>query len=183
MILYPRLLREKNVNNNNLKNIFWNIILERLSIGDAPFGTRIVDNFLWFRKKSISLEEGQISDIMNFFKEEVGLQLQYVYFSSWKEIKRKIIKDNLIQDYVGKFQKENNLNMNQTNYLSSMIHLYITLKKITHQDIILNTNPYTHITQIKGIIYDKNTDNIIFEPDNLHSISEEIQEELDDDDE
>lgn len=174
MILYPNLLKHRNV---NTINSFWNLILERVSIGDAPFGTKIVNDQLHFKKKFLDLYESNAEEVIEFFKENVGLQLQYVYFSSWKEIKRKIIKDNLIQDYVTRFQKENELNNTQANYLSSMIHLYITLKKITHKDIILDTDPYTHIISIKGIIYNKSSELILFEP---HIVEEEVEDEEDD---
>lgn len=173
MIIYPNLLKHNNV------SIFWKTILERISIGDAPFGTKIIDNNLFYKKKCIPLKNCNYLEVVEFFKEDVGLRLNYIYFNSWKEIKRKVIKDNLIQDYVNRFQKENNLSVLQTNYLSSMIHLYITLKKFSCQDIILSIDPYTHIKNIKGLHYDSNTNEFLYEPnqENLEYNLEEEEEE------
>ena len=100
MIVYPNLLKHNNV------SIFWKTILERVSIGDAPFGTKIIDNNLFYKKKYIPLKNCNYLQVVEFFKEDVGLKLNYIYFNSWKEIKRKVIKDNLIQDYVIDFKKK-----------------------------------------------------------------------------
>ena len=175
MILYPNLLKHNNV------NIFWKTILERISIGDPPFGTKIINDYLFYKKSNIPLKNSNYEQIIEFFKEDVGLKLNYVYFQSWKDIKRKVIKDNLIQDFVNRFQKENNLSISQGNYLSSMIHLYITLKKFTHEDIILSITPYTHIKFIKGLYFNSETDEFIYEPNREYI--EEIQDEDDEDDE
>lgn len=184
MIQYPNLLKHNDV------TLFWKILLERVSIGDAPFGTQILNHELIYANKrhresisELSLKTSSIPEVIDFFKEVVGVNLQYVYYDSWKEIKRKVIKDNLIQDYVYRFQKDYQLTSKQTNYLSSMIHLYLTLKKITPSDIILETvntsNGYT-CTQIKSIngIYYSSQDNIVkFSTEHEYSDIEEEEEE------
>ena len=121
MILYPQLLKHNNV------TLFWKIVLERIAIGDAPFGTHINNHTLVCSKKGkheeqttqLPLQTCSVTQAVHFFEHTIGLKLQYVYFDSWKEIKRKVIKDNLIQDYVLRFQKEYSLNTQQTNYLSN----------------------------------------------------------------
>ena len=183
MILYPHLLKHNHV------TLFWKVLLERISIGDAPFGTQILDHSLLFTGKKrelhheISLKTSTVPQVIDFFESIVGLQLQYVYYNSWKEIKRKVIKDNLIQEYVARFQEEYKLNYNQTNYLSSMIHLYITLKRITPQDILLETiqskhgYPCTRIRSITGIYYSAPDDRIKFKPEHQNSDMEEEEDE------
>jgi hypothetical protein len=188
MILYPQLLKHNNV------TLFWKTILERIAIGDAPFGTQIANHILTFSKKGkidtpsqeLVLQTSSIPQVVSFFENIVGLNLQYVYFNSWKEIKRKVIKDNLIQDYVLRFQKEYKLNTHQTSYLSSMIHLYITLKQITPEDILLETvytNPNysylrTRIKTINGVYFCTQDQRVKF---STHH--EDMTESDDDDDE
>jgi|694.fasta_scaffold150939_2 hypothetical protein len=187
MILYPQLLKHNNV------TLFWKIILERIAIGDAPFGTHVANHILSYSKKGrfddsqtqqILLQTCSSEQIVSFFEKVVGLNLQYVYFDSWKEIKRKVIKDNLIQDYVSRFQKEYALSSSQMSYLSSMIHLYLTLKQITPDDIILETiytsNSYlcTRIKTILGIYYCTQDKQMKFSPHHKESIIVDEDEEL-----
>jgi hypothetical protein len=179
MIIYPDLLKhsvQRKPASEAGKNVtlFWRLVLERISIGDPPFGTQIINHSLIYTRRSrsdssrkeIPLKTTTPSEIISFFEKFVGVQLEYVYFDSWKEIKRKVIKDNLIQDYVTRFQLEHNLTNQQTNYLSSLIHLYITLKRITPEDItleIVESNKQYRCTRIKSIsgIYYSNQDNIV----------------------
>lgn len=186
MILYPQLLKHNNV------TLFWKILLERVAIGDPPFGTHIVNHTLVYSKKTkveeqspiqLPLQTCSVSQAVHFFEHTIGLKLQYVYFDSWKEIKRKVIKDNLIQDYVSRFQREYSLNTSQTNYLSSMIHLYITLKQITPDDIILETinTPKlylcTRIKTIQGIYYCAQEQTVKFSPHHEESGDSDEDEE------
>lgn len=150
MIKYPHLLRYKHI------TPFWVSILERISINDAPFGSKIYSDKLIYYDEHIDLLKCTSDDIVNFFVNKIGINLTYIHFESWKDIKRKTIKDNLIQDYVQRLTFEYNLSQSKTNYLLSMIHLYITLKKITPDEIILETNyidnfKRTVIKKINGI--------------------------------
>lgn len=170
MILYPDLLKHNHV------TLFWKIILERISIGDPPFGTQIINHALIYTRRSrsepirkeIPLKTTSPSEVISFFEQFVGVQLEYIYFDSWKDIKRKVIKDNLIQDYVSRFQIEYNLTTQQTNYMSSLIHLYITLKRITPDDITLEIiegkKQYrcTRIKSISGIYYSTQDNTVKF---------------------
>lgn len=184
MIIYPHLLKfDKNVK----LNLLWGTILERVSIGDNPFGTKIIDDKLVYKKSELYIPNCHSNDIIKFFTDVVGLQLKFIHFESWKAIKKKCIKDNLIQDFVYRFQKENNLNSHKTNYLQSMIHLYITLKKIDVSDIILETIPHTHIKAINGLLYDKQKDDFILKSSKNSSQSGKLcntsqQQQIDEDD-
>lgn len=184
MIQYPNLLKHNDV------TLFWKVLLERVSIGDAPFGTQILNHDLIYTNKrhkesnaELSLKTSSSPQVIQFFKDIVGLNLQYVYYDSWKEIKRKVIKDNLIQDYVCRFQKEYQLTTQQASYLSSMIHLYLTLKRITPSDIVLETirmaNGYvcTQIKSINGIYYSTQDNTVKFSTEHEYSDIEEEEEE------
>lgn len=127
-------------------------MLERVAIGDAPFGTHIYEDELRFRKHSLNLVTSSTEQVVTFFTDVVGLVLQYVYFDSWKDIKRKVIRDNLIQDFVLRVQQRFDLPRHESNRLFSMIHLYVTLKKIQPHEIVLETYPHTHIKTIHGLM-------------------------------
>jgi hypothetical protein len=191
MILYPDLLKHNN------PTLFWRLILERISIGDSPFGTQIINHSLIYTRRSrsdltrkeIPLKHTTASEVISFFQQTVGIQLEYVYFNSWKDIKRKVIKDNLIQDYVIRFQREHQLSTQQTNYLSSLIHLYITLKRITPEDIkleIVESNkqyPCTRIKTISGIYYSNQDNTVKFSVKRETPLSTDDEEEYNSDEE
>jgi hypothetical protein len=147
MILYPNLLKQI-----HLKNIqpFWINILERLSIGDCPFGTNISNGILKYKQNQINLIDTTPCKIIEFYKDIVGLNIEYIFFKNWKDIKRKTIKDNLIQDFIKRKQVEWNLSQEQTNKLHSTIHLYLTLKFIQPEHVQLIVDKQTYIESIQG---------------------------------
>jgi hypothetical protein len=163
-----------NLNRNNSENNvtykwnpFWENVLKRVSEGDAPYGTKIQDDQLIYKNYQLSLKNSTSEQVVEFFKHTVGLDLQYIHFDNWKEIKRKSIKDNLIQNYIQQFSLKHKLTPKQSEYLSSLIHLFITLKKIPPSDIILDTDcideyNHTFIKSINSISFQNNT--IIFNP-------------------
>lgn len=162
MILYPNLLKY-----HVKTNPIWMSILERISIGDAPYGTHIYNGILYYNQHNIQIAESKAEDVLAFFIEHVGIKLNYSHFNSWKEIKRKVVKDNLIMDYVSRTTDEYQLVLSQSKYLLSLIHLYITLKKITPNDIILDTsstkdneNIHTFIKSINGLMINGTWPNI-----------------------
>lgn len=170
--------------------LFWKTLLERISIGDAPFGTQIVNHSLLYERKGMSskqelpLKTSSISQVISFFEDVVGIKLTYVYFDYWKDIKRKVIKDNLIQDYVNRFQREYNLDVQRSNYLYSLIQLYITLKRITPSDIELEKTihrqyPCTQIKSITGIYYCLQEKQVKFSPEHTSSLATEEDEDED----
>ena len=59
MILYPNLLKQI-----HLKNIqpFWINILERLSIGDCPFGTNISNGILKYKQNQIRKQSCKVDN-------------------------------------------------------------------------------------------------------------------------
>jgi hypothetical protein len=182
MILYPNLLKHNHV------TLFWKTILERLSIGDAPFGTQIVNHSLVYNpkgmhaKEELSIKTSTIPQIISFFENIVGIKLTYIHFDYWKDIKRKIIKDNLIQDYVNRFQREYNLDTQHSNYMVALIQLYLTLKRITPDDIELEKTtrsqyPCTQIKSIAGVYYCPYEKRVKFSPEHIMSVTSNEEEE------
>lgn len=153
MIRYPQILKKINqiTFDNPYNACFWKSIIERVSLGDAPFGTSIFDHHLKFRKSQIDLLSIEATELIDFFIEQVGLKLEFISFQSWKEIKKKIIKDNLIQDFVYRKQEQFQLDSSKTARLLSLIHLYITIKRILPSEIHLKTYPHMFIDEIDGI--------------------------------
>jgi hypothetical protein len=199
MILYPHLLKHV-VHPNPYYTAFWKSVLERVSIGEAPFGTYRIQNRLVYRKTQLLLEEATPDEVMEFFATNVGLQLQYVHYATWKEIKRKVIKDNLIQDFVSRSQVQYELEAQEAQRLLSMIHLYLTIKRILPQEIQLETFPHMHIVSIEGVTFrpgkytytpladrdnalsESDSDDEILESESIMTDDEILNEEIDEDD-
>jgi hypothetical protein len=197
--LYPHLLKHV-VHPNPYYTAFWKSVLERVSIGEAPFGTYRIQNRLVYRKTQLLLEEATPDEVMEFFATNVGLQLQYVHYATWKEIKRKVIKDNLIQDFVSRSQVQYELEAQEAQRLLSMIHLYLTIKRILPQEIQLETFPHMHIVSIEGVTFrpgkytytpladrdnalsESDSDDEILESESIMTDDEILNEEIDEDD-
>lgn len=156
---------------------FWGDIVKRICSGDAPFGTRIEEHQLIFKDSSLDLFTISVEDLIHFFETEVGLKLQFMYFASWKEIKKKVIKDNIIQDFVNRCKLDLNLTLDQSNFLFSLIHLYLTLKKIMPEDIVLKNGfkgseyKHTYIHEIRGL--HSSNGNIFFDSSSFSDVEDD----------
>ena len=153
MILYPHLIKQVELHSNPYATQFWRGVLERICIGDPPFGTALVSDTLVYKKQHLPLAQANAIDVMTFFQENVGLRLDFVQFATWKEIKRKVIKDNLIQDFVTRSQQQFELDAKESHRLLSTIHLYLTIKRILPHEIHVQTYPHMYIEQIDGISF------------------------------
>lgn len=184
MIIYPKLLRNINVISEIVSSrevYFWKNIIERLSLKDAPFNTEIKENYLHDINRSdkkINLLDASIKDIINFYKNQVGINLVFVNYYSWKDIKKKSIKDDLIQIFCLKLQKKYNLTNNEQKILLSFIQLNITLKFITHENIIIKVDNNTYISDITNLHISKNPElNLeIIQKSKLQSKTKETKE-------
>lgn len=159
MIIYPNLLKNVSLLENYLDKreiCFWKKILERLSICDTPFNTEIRNNRLYHKDNSISLTTSKESDIIQFFRDVIGMKLTFINYYSWKNIKKKSTKDDLIYSFVMCKKKQYNLSTKEHNILLSFIHLNITLKLITHENIILKVDGHTFIENINNLYIEKN---------------------------
>lgn len=164
MIIYPKLLQNINVISGLVSSrevYFWKNIIERLSLKDSPFNTEIKGDYLYpihNREKKINLSSTNIEEIIKFFKYQIGINLVFVNYYSWKDIKKKSIKDDLIQIFCLRKQKELNLTNTEQKILLSFIQLNITLKFITHENIIIKVDNNTYISEITNLHIDKNSE-------------------------
>jgi hypothetical protein len=186
MLRYPHLLKQHTEQplSNPYANQFWRTtVFERLCVGEAPFGTSLVSDTLVFKKQEIVLIQSNAQDVMDFFQQVVGLQLEFVQFATWKEIKRKIIKDNLIQDFVTRSQEQFDLDAQEAHRLLSTVHLYQTIKRILPHEIRLQVYPHMYIEQIDGISFRGGKFVYTSLADRESMLSESSQSDDDDDDE
>jgi hypothetical protein len=127
-------------------------ILERLAIGENPVGTVLQGDTLHFRNKQISLLDRPniLTDLQVFFHTVVGIPKQFDTedYKQWKEIKKKYIKNFLLEAFVMEKQKEYALTLTQTNQLLATIHLGITFKHISIQDIVYNDGKIQSINHL-----------------------------------
>jgi hypothetical protein len=141
---------------------FWKYIFEDLAYGKCPYRTYIRHNYLCCKMKDREFSyridntrDAKIvyKEIYNLFYDKAGilseldLERKKLYFesiekniqeiraSSWSAIKKKSIKEQLIEDFVISMKQKYNLSFSQTKKLSSVISIGIIFKLITSQDI------------------------------------------------
>ena len=150
---------------------FWQNIFEDLAYGQTPYGTYITKDFLCcnYKNKEFSYKldkknaERLYNDIYDILRNKVGLlsgfdkKQKKVDFDAlieelknsrvkWSNIRKKNIKDLLIENYCIEMKKRHNLDMKQTRYLMYLIFIGIVFKVIGVRDIeyedgvILNIN-------------------------------------------
>jgi hypothetical protein len=133
MIKYPHLLKSTG-------GLFMRSLLERLAVGDNPLGTVLHNDVLHFHNHAISLVDRPdlLGDLHSFFHTVVGIPQQFETdeYKQWKQIKKKYIKNYLLENFVVEKQKEFWLSTSQTNQLLASIHLGIVFKRISIQDIV-----------------------------------------------
>jgi hypothetical protein len=170
-LLYPFLIECCSFTNDR----YWKNIFEDLAYGITPYGTYINKDFLTcnykdkeftyrihkkdpkdiyeelislFRKKLNMMSRDEIlkkkNDITNNQKE--------IIISEWSNIKKKNLKEILIEKYAIEMSKKYNLNNQQTRYLVSVIFLSFIFKSLTSDDIILKDGK---IENIIGITFEK----------------------------
>ena len=168
-IIYPVFLECVNYTNN----IFWQNIFEDLAYGKSPYGTYFYKNFIICSYKDkefnykIETDEPSViyKDLYQLFTQKLGLlsnkekiknKLDFFKYENdlkkssetWKTIRKKNIKDVLIERYVIDNKKKYNLTIKQGKYLLSLILTCIIFKIILPTDILYDNR---EITNIKGI--------------------------------
>jgi hypothetical protein len=139
---------------------FWNNIFEDLAYGKSPYGTYISKDFLCCnykkrdfsykieRKESHVLYEevyalltkklGLLSNIEKVKKRKAFKDMEISTRESrkeWSDIKKKNIRELLIELYVTRMKEEHSLNIKQARYLLSVIYMAMIFKVITSSDI------------------------------------------------
>jgi hypothetical protein len=166
-------------------DIFWENIFEDLAYGKPPYGTYISKGFLCcsYKKKEFSYKierktpEILHSDIYLLLKNKLGLLSQKEKIKkraafqnieetmnetrkSWSKIRKKNIKDLLIEQFVINMRYKHFLSIAQSRYLLSLIFIAMVFKVITSNDIDYQNGV---ILGIDGISFNKKE--IIFERD------------------
>jgi hypothetical protein len=145
---------------NYTTDSFWENIFEDLAYGKTPYGTYISNDFLSckYKKKDFSYKIerkapeivynevydllanklGIISQQEKIKKKKVFVELENTLKDSrksWNDIKKKNIKELLIELYVTRMKNKFSLSIFQARYLISIIFMAMIFKVITSKDI------------------------------------------------
>jgi hypothetical protein len=157
---------------------FWENVFEDLAYGKTPYGTYINKNFLCcsYKNKDFSYKierkkpKKLYDDIYVLLTKKLGILSQKEkvkkridfnntesrikkFRQDWVNIRKKNIKDLLVQRYVVDMKNKHSLTIKQAKYLLSIIFIAIVFKVITSQDIEYIDGKILNIT---GIEYSKN---------------------------
>lgn len=164
---------------------FWINIFEELAYGQTPYGTYINKDFFCCNYKSkefsYKIEKKDSSKLYNdiyfLLTNKLGLlshndklkkKLDFhaiennlkFYRQKWSDIRKKNIKDLLIENYVIKRKREYNLDIKQAKYLLYVIFIAMIFKIITIKDIQYENGEIVNIDGIsfqnKKIILNRN---------------------------
>lgn len=156
-IIYPHILECC----QHCPDIFWENVFEDLAYGRPPYGTYISNDFLScnYKKKDFSykIEENKnalilYQEIYDLLKNRLGLlsrqdkaknKLEFENTEetlkksrkTWTDIKKKNIKELLIEQYVVKMKNLHKLGIKQARFLNSIISIAMVFKVITSSDI------------------------------------------------
>ena len=164
------------------EDIYWENIFEGLAYGKSPYGTYISKDFLCcsYKKKEFSYKiekkdaKTVFTDIYNLLVQKLGLlsqrektnkkkeftEVEEIIKESrqnWNDIKKKNVKELLIELYVVRMKRKYNLSVKQSRYLISIIMVALAFKVFTSIDIDYKEGQIVHI---KGIDF-KNKQMII----------------------
>lgn len=178
------------------EDIYWKSIFEDLAYAITPYGVYVNKGFLICNYKDkefsykIQKKESQelYNDIYNIFKNKLGLMSREEIikkrttidnmkddircYTDWSNIKKKNIKEMLIENYAINIKAQYSLSISQTRYLVSIIFLAFIFKVLSADDITISDG---HINSIKGFEYD--TGKIIMTKD-IYDINTSIGPEI-----
>lgn len=169
----------------SIEDTFWKNVFEDLAYGKCPYGTYISKDFLCcnYKNKEFSYKiekkdpEVLYTDIHTLFVKKLGLlshkdkidkKIDFVNIEneikesrkSWSNIRKKNIKDLLIENYVISMKNKYVLSLKQARHLISLIFIGMVFKVITVKDIEYEDG---EIKNIEGIKFGKKK--IILEKD------------------
>lgn len=153
-----------------VKDTFWKNVFEDLAYGHTPYGTYITKGFLRcnYKDKEFSYKIDTVNpeklhtEVYNLLHEKLGLlsdkdklkkkhdfyNLEQDTHKTWATIRKKNIKDLLIENYVVEMKQKHGLSVSQTRYLLSTIMLCLIFKVITAKDIQYKNGQIEHIDGI-----------------------------------
>ena len=160
------------------KDAFWKNVFEDLAYCKCPYGTYISKDFFYcnYRNKEFSYKiekknpETLYEDIYDLLVRKLGLLSHQDKFQKkadfvaieediknsrkvWANIRKKNIKDLLIENYAIEMRKKYSLTLVTTRQLLSIIFIGMSFKIITSKDIVYENGV---ITNIIGIRFSKN---------------------------
>jgi hypothetical protein len=152
---------------------FWKTIFEDLAYGKTPYGTYIIKDFLCCNYKdkefSYKIEHNDTTiiynDVYSLLAKKLGLlsnrekvkkRLDFHDIEdqliesrkSWSNIRKKNIKDLLIEGYILEMKIRYSLSITQAKYLMSIIFVAMIFKVITAKDIQYSDGKIQHIDGI-----------------------------------
>jgi len=155
------------------EDTFWESIFEDLSYGDTPYGTYINKGFLCcsYKGKEFSYKierkdpEIMYNDIYELLTKKVGILSQKEKLKKrldfhkvektirtsrekWSDIRKKNIKDLLLERYVIDMRQKHSLSIKQAKYLLSVVTIAIAFKVITSKDITYENDKIIHINGV-----------------------------------
>jgi len=182
-IIYPMFLECSDCCTDN----YWKNIFEELAYGQTPYGTYISKGFFCcnYKNKEFSYKIEK-KDKVRLYEDICALCKKIGLLShndkiqkkidfrnvendikgereKWCNIRKKNLKDFLIENYVIRMKKQHNLDVNQSKYLNYVIFLSMIFKIINMKDIEYEDG---QITDIKGISFANKQ--IILENDLFH---------------
>jgi len=145
-------------------DLFWKNIFEDLIYGKTPLGFFINKDIIYTDKKDDSFPLTYLSqnfehfckDLISFFSQKIkSVKLIHtnIKIQNWASIRKKAIKDMLVESFVLKMKYQHDLTIEQTRYLKSILLIAILFKILNINDIIIEHNC---IQSIKGIVITKN---------------------------
>lgn len=179
------------------EDTFWRNIFEDLAYGKTPYGTYINKNFLCcnykdkeFSYKIIKKNPEQIYNDINKLltkklgilshKEKLNKRVKFHQIETqikdnrqdWSNIRKKNIKEFLIECYVVNMKKKHSLTFKQSKLLLSIITISIVFKVITSKHIHYSNGKIDHI---EGIDFKNKKIHVKRNPHNINiSFSPEI---------
>lgn len=163
-------------------NNYWSNIFENLAYGIPPencfikkgnehikHSSTTFDTLCCYEKSDshvlLQREDPEIlyDKLMNMFINVLNLDEkiednQSVYYTKWVDIRKKNLKNILLENYVLNLKNEFHLSIEEAKNLLNHINMAISFKIINNKDIEIKYNAnLCQITNITGILIDKNT--------------------------
>ena len=167
-LVYPFLIECCNFTEDK----YWKNIFEDLAYGLTPYGTYINKDFLTCnykdkeftykiqKKDSRELYEDitlilrkklnlMSKDEILKKKNELAINQKELIFDDWSNIKKKNLKEILIEKYAIEMGKKHNLTLKETKYLVSIIFIAFIFKALFPNDIIMKNGKIENINGIE----------------------------------
>lgn len=154
-LLYPNFLLLMQMT----EDYFWKNVFEDMAYGVSPYGTSMHNGTLYCNIKDKQFcyvfagkpQQEVFDTLLHYFRTKLSLtpgreyttvreameqQLQLRNYTSWKEIRKKNIRNILIVNYVLQFAKRCGFTMLQTQKLMNIVSVGFAFKFISNDDIV-----------------------------------------------